>query len=338
MSIDDQFMFGPAVMVCPVTGYMYHKPPEHSRLIAPEYFRTKDGKPGLNASYYKDDHYQVTGRAQVDSCISIFWYTGRPDYVTDSMFSIRWEGKLIPKETGTHQFHMKSFDRKRIILDGHQLPVVYTSTEQYTDTLYLEAGKEYSLVVETENNSTGAARMLLFWKTPGIFARERTVEAREKNRKVYLPSGLKWFDFWTGGLYEGGQNVILEAPIDKIPLLVKAGSILPMGPFLQYATEKPANPLELRIYPGADGTFTLYEDENDNYNYEKGIHATIDFIWNETGRALTIEEQNGHFPGMLEARTINIVLVRENHGTGIEICNKPDKIIQYNGHRQIIQF
>jgi alpha-D-xyloside xylohydrolase len=338
LCIDDQFMFGPAVMVCPVTGYMYHKPPEHSRLIAPEYFRTKDGKPGLNASYYKDDHYQVPGRAQVDSCISIFWYTGRPDYVTDSMFSIRWEGKLIPKETGTHQFHMKSFDRKRIILDGHQLPVVYTSTEQYTDTLYLEAGKEYSLVVETENNSTGAARMLLFWKTPGIFARERTVEAREKNRKVYLPSGLKWFDFWTGGLYEGGQNVILEAPIDKIPLLVKAGSILPMGPFLQYATEKPANPLELRIYPGADGTFTLYEDENDNYNYEKGIHATIDFIWNETGRALTIEEQNGHFPGMLEARTINIVLVRENHGTGIEICNKPDKIIQYNGHRQIIQF
>src|SRR4030042_466801 len=337
-SIGDQFMFGPALMVCPVTEYMYHRPPEQSLLIGSEYYRTKNGKPGLDASYYKDDHYQVLGKKQIDSCINIFWYTGRPDYVTDSMFSIRWEGKIIPKETGTHQFHMKSFDRKRMILDGHELPVVYTSTEQYTDTLYLEAGKEYSLVVETENNSTGAARMLLFWKTPGTFNRERTVEVKEQTKKVYLPSGLDWFDFWTGGTYEGGQNVIFDAPIDKLPLLVKAGSIIPMGPFLQHATEKPANPLELRIYPGADGTFTLYEDENDNYNYEKGIYATIDIIWDNASQTLTIEEHKGQFPGMLGERTINVILVNENHGTGIEICSNPDKIIQYHSRRQIIKF
>ena len=337
-SIGDQFMFGPAIMVCPVTEYMYHRPPEHSQLITPEYFKTKDGKPGLNASYYKDDQYQVLGKEQIDSCINVFWYTGRPDYVTDSMFAIRWEGKIIPRETGTYQFHLKSFDRKRIILDGKVLPVVYTSTEQYTDTLYLESGKEYSLVVETENNSTGAARMLLFWKTPGIFSKERNDEVNEKTRKVYLPSGQDWYDFWTGKTYEGGQNVIFDTPIDRLPLLVRAGSVLPMGPFLQYATEIPADPLELRIYKGADGAFTLYEDENDNYNYEKGIYATIDFVWDETSRSLTIEEQKGLFPGMLRERTINVVLVSANHGTGIEICSNPDKTIRYDGRKQIIHF
>jgi alpha-D-xyloside xylohydrolase len=337
-AIDDQFMFGPAIMACPVTEYMYHRSPEHSQLITPEYFKTKDGKPGLHASYYRDNRYQVPGKEKIDSCINVFWYTGRPDYVTDSMFSIRWEGKIIPKETGTHQFHMKSFDRKRIILDGQVLPIVYTSTEQYTDTLSLEAGKEYDLVVETENSSTGAARMLLCWKTPGIFKKERTIEVKEKARLVYLPSGQDWFDFWTGETLEGDQNLVLDAPIEKIPLLVRAGSIIPMGPFLQYATEKPANPLELRIYPGADGSFTLYEDENDNYNYEKDIYATIGFIWNEENQTLTIEERKGQFPGMLMERTVNVSLVRKDHGTGIEICKNPDRIIQYDGRRQIIKF
>jgi alpha-D-xyloside xylohydrolase len=233
---------------------------------------------------------------------------------------------------------MKSFDRKRIILDGQVLPIVYTSTEQYTDTLSLEAGKEYDLVVETENSSTGAARMLLCWKTPGIFKKERTIEVKEKARLVYLPSGQDWFDFWTGETLEGDQNLVLDAPIEKIPLLVRAGSIIPMGPFLQYATEKPANPLELRIYPGADGSFTLYEDENDNYNYEKDIYATIGFIWNEENQTLTIEERKGQFPGMLMERTVNVSLVRKDHGTGIEICKNPDRIIQYDGRRQIIKF
>jgi len=109
-SIYDQFMFGPSIMVCPVTEYMYHRPPESSKRIGAENFRTTDGKPGLNASYYKDNKYQKPGVEKIDSTIDVFWYTGRPDYVTDSMFAIRWKGKLIPGETGPHQFHMKSFD------------------------------------------------------------------------------------------------------------------------------------------------------------------------------------------------------------------------------------
>ena len=111
-----------------------------------------------------------------------------------------------------------------------------------------------------------------------------------------------------------------------------------MGPFIHYATEKPVEPLELRIYPGADGSFTLYEDENDSYNYEKGIFSTITFSWNESSRQLQICNRQGSFPGMLETRTFHIILVQKNHGTGIEVTTQPDKIIQFNGAEQRIQF
>jgi alpha-D-xyloside xylohydrolase len=201
--VDDQYMFGPSLMVCPVTEYMIHRPPESSTLIAPEFFRTKEGKPGLNASYYKDNKYRTPGTEKIDANIDVFWYTGRPDYVSDSMYAIRWEGKLVPGETGKHQFHMKCFDAKRIILDGDTLPIVYTSVEQYTGLVNLKAGREYDFVVETENNSTGAARMQLFWKTPGIFAREQITDNREKMRDVYLPAGVSWIDFWTGESLSG---------------------------------------------------------------------------------------------------------------------------------------
>jgi alpha-D-xyloside xylohydrolase len=337
-NIDDQFMFGPALMACPVTDYMYHTPPQKTVLVGSEYFTTNNGQPGLLAKYYKDTEYKNLGIEQIDPTIDVFWYTGRPDYVTDSMFSIRWEGKLTPKESGKHQFHLKSFDAKRIILDGDTLPIVYTSVEQYTAAIELEAGKAYSFVVETENTSTGAARMRLFWKDPAVFAKEATKPIREKTSEVYLPAGTTWVDFWTGKTYEGGTNQVFNAPKDIMPLLVKAGSIIPMGPFIQYATEKPADPIELRVYAGADGSFNLYEDENNNYNYEKGIYATINFKWNDAKKALTIEKRKGRFPGMLEKRTINIVLVKEGVGIGVDLEKDITKKINYNGEELTVTF
>jgi alpha-D-xyloside xylohydrolase len=131
----------------------------------------------------------------------------------------------------------------------------------------------------------------------------------------------------------GGQTVVADAPVDKIPLLVKAGSILPMGPFLQFSTEKPADPIELRIYPGADCEFTLYEDENDSYNYEKGVFSTITIRWEDAKKILTIDDRKGEFPGMLKSRRFELVLVAENHGVGVEITKKADRLINYSGEK-----
>jgi len=152
----------------------------------------------------------------------------------------------------------------------------------------------------------------------------------EKTRKVYLPKAASWFDFWTGKILIGGQTINASAPIEIMPLYIKAGSIVPMGPFLQYATEKPADPIELRIYPGADAKFELYEDENDNYNYEKGKYAIIPFSWNDKKRALTIGERQGGFDGMLTERTFNIVVVSQSAGIGLEL-SKTYTAIRYSG-------
>ena len=337
-TIDDQFMFGPAMMVCPVMEYMIHRPPESSILIAPKHFKTADGKPGILAKYYRDPDYKTLTHQQIEPKIDHLWYTGRPEYMTDSTFAARWEGKLMPDQTGKHQFHLVSYDAKRIFLDGKQLPIVYTSVEQYTDLVELEANREYDFVLEMENRSTGAAKMKLYWKTPAIFAREQIIEQKSKTRPVYLPAEHQWIDFWTGATLSGGQTIVADAPSDKIPLLVRAGSIIPMGPLIQYSNEKPADPIELRIYPGADANFILYEDENDNYNYEKGIYATISFHWIDVERQLIIDDRKGTFPGMLEQRTFNIVLVKQNHGTGIGITEKPNKAVLYRGERQLVQF
>lgn len=337
-SIDDQFMFGPALMACPVTEYMLYRPPEQSIPVSSQHFITANGQRGLLARYYKDTQYKELSLERIDSTISVYWYTGRPEYVTDSTLSIRWEGKLVPSQTGKHQFHLKCFGPKRIYLNSKQLSYVYQSVEVYTEPVELEAGKPYDFVLESENYNPGALRVLLYWKTPEIFARESLSEKHSQTRTVYLPAGTKWYDFWTGKQYKGDTTLVADAPVERIPLYVRAGSLLPLGPFLQYATEKPADTLEIRIYPGADGTFTLYEDENDNYNYEKGMYATIPFEWNDTKRQLRIGNRHGSFPGMLQNRIFTVVLVEQGKGTDINLTSSPDHIVSYNGTEVVLQF
>ena len=116
-----------------------------------------------------------------------------------------------------------------------------------------------------------------------------------------------------------------------MPLYVRAGSILPLGPFKQYSTEKAEDPLELRIYAGADCEFELYEDENDNYNYEKGVYATIPFRWDEKSKTLFIGKRKGSFPGMLKKRTFHIIWVKKDHGVGLDVTRDADQTVSYSG-------
>lgn len=148
-----------------------------------------------------------------------------------------------------------------------------------------------------------------------------------KSTELYLPAGAEWYDFWTNETFEGGQEITRETSIDLIPLYIKAGSILPIGPKVQYATEKNWDNLEFRVYEGADGEFTLYEDENDNYNYEKGIYSTITFTWNDAKNVLTISDRKGEFPGMLLERKFNIVLV-----------GKTNKVVDFKGKKVTVRF
>ena len=136
-----------------------------------------------------------------------------------------------------------------------------------------------------------------------------------KTATKYLPKGATWYDFWTGKQFKGGQTVTLQTSLETVPMFVRAGSIVPLGPEMQYVGEKAWDNLEMRVYPGADGTFTLYEDEGDSYNYEKGVHSTITFLWNDKSRTLTIGERKGEYPGMLKSRRFTVVLPNGNSQT-----------------------
>ncbi len=149
-------------------------------------------------------------------------------------------------------------------------------------------------------------------------------------RPVYLPAGAAWYDFWSGERTEGHSTVLVEAPLDRIPLAVRAGSILPLGPVIEYAGQA-SDPIELRVYPGADADFTLYEDEGDSYRYEQGARSTIPIHWNDATRTLTFGARQGSFPGMPAGHTFNVVIVSAGHGVGGDVTASPDKTVHYAG-------
>ena len=156
-------------------------------------------------------------------------------------------------------------------------------------------------------------------------------------RNVYLPQGDRWIDFWTGYTFDGGERPYKIAGLDVMPLYVRAGSILPWGPEVQYSSEKNWDNLELRVYPGADGTFTLYEDELDNYHYENGQYTEIPITWNEATKTLTFGARQGSFDGMLAQRTFNVLVVTPEKGTGDAHSTQFDAVVNYTGEEISIQ-
>ncbi|HEX5322187.1 MAG TPA: TIM-barrel domain-containing protein [Capsulimonadaceae bacterium] len=156
---------------------------------------------------------------------------------------------------------------------------------------------------------------------------------KERARTVYLPAAEGgWYDFWTGKPLAGGRSIESPAAYDAIPLHVRAGSIIPFGPDQQYVGEKPADPITLYVYTGADGSFTLYDDDGLTYNYERGAFTQIPFRWNDRGHTLTIGERQGSYPGMLARRTFQIVLISPRHPAGFSWSPSITRIVSYTGH------
>ena len=157
-------------------------------------------------------------------------------------------------------------------------------------------------------------------------------EYQKYSRNVYLPKQKGWYDFYTGKHYAGGQTIVADAPFDKIPVFVPEGSILPVGPEMEWSDQKKAELIDLYVYAGKDGSYTLYEDEGTNYNYEKGKYAMIDFKYNDAHKTITIAARKGAFDGMLQKRRFNIVLVSDNNQQGISLAKAPKgKMVKYAG-------
>ncbi|HLK27110.1 MAG TPA: TIM-barrel domain-containing protein [Puia sp.] len=160
---------------------------------------------------------------------------------------------------------------------------------------------------------------------------------QSKKRELYLPAGQGWYDLYSGKYFEGGQKMIGDAPYERMPVFVKEGSIIPFGPELQYVSEKPADPITLFVYTGKDASFDLYEDENTNYNYEKGMFTSIHLRYDESEKKLIIAKREGSFPGMLKNRSFKIVWIKKNKEQNLDIDASPGTIIKYNGEEKIIK-
>jgi len=170
----------------------------------------------------------------------------------------------------------------------------------------------------------------------GAFLVSPVTTYKARKRSVYLPVAAGWYDLWTGTHVAGGQTIDAAAPYETIPVHVKAGSIVPVGPELQYTDEKPADPIVLWVWAGADGAFTLYEDDGLSYGYEKGDFSRIPLQWNDAARTLTLGKREGAFPGMLKERTFEVVLVTKDKPVGFEPRTdkqpKADKTVRYDGN------
>jgi alpha-D-xyloside xylohydrolase len=340
-NIDNEYMFGPAFLVRPVTEKMYYERNYLGDVIAGANFYDKRGKQGrLTTEFYNGIEFDTIVAIDSREKIDFDWNDGisRPKGVNEHYYSIRFSGEIEAKESGLFTFLTTSNDGIRVVIDEKIIIENWTPHGATVDTgvIELEANKKYKIRVEYFQTLGGAITKLA-WIKPSVAAK---LKARKvppvKSVQVYLPETSGWINFWTGNFFKGGQTVETPAPIDEIPLFVKTGSIIPMGPFLQYSDEKPADPIELRVYTGSDAEFILYEDENDNYNYEKGIYATIAFKWNEQSQTLVIGDRTGNFPGMLNNRTFKIIWVNESHGTGLQPEQDPDKIVEYSGKELII--
>ena len=162
-------------------------------------------------------------------------------------------------------------------------------------------------------------------------------EYKARNREVYFPVNDGWYDLYTGNFIEGGQTLTVDAPYDRMPLFASAGSIIPYGPEIMYSDEKQAEEITLFVYAGKDGSFTLYEDEGVNYNYEKGEYANISFVYNDVDKTLEIGDRQGDFVGMLKERVFNIVYVNESAPKTLDF-ETTGIIVKYNGTTQTVQF
>ena len=291
-------------------------------------------------------NYTITGFPYWTTDIGGFFRPGNSQYTDEKYHELltRWYqwGTFNPifrmhgyqTETEPWKYGQKVEDnmRKMLNLRYSLLPYIYSEAWQVTKN---GSTMMRPLVMDFNTDTTAVNHQYQYMFGKSVLVAPVT-EANVSEWTVYLPKSAGWFEFWTGKHFNGGQSIKTDAPLDKIPLFVKAGSIIPMGKIVQYTSEKSADTLEIRVYKGADAKFDLYEDEGDNYNYEKGKYAVISFNWNEKHQSLTISDRKGNYTGSLAKRIFNVVLVSENRGSGI-YSNSIGKKVSYTGTKVIIK-
>ncbi len=246
---------------------------------------------------------------------------------------------MTAPEDGEYELGVEGDDGYRLFVDGKLLVEDWSNGAARYKGAKITLKKGQAVPITLEFFQGGGERALrLAWRTPSQIAELANGKVEiDASMRTYLPKGADWYDFWTHERFDGGQTVTKTVPLDVIPLYVRAGAIVPMGPVVQYATERPDADYEIRIYPGADGRFTVYEDDNETYNYEKGQYATYDLSWNDVARTLSIGARKGTYPGLVKSRKLNIVVVSPANATGLSPATTT-KSVNYTGKAVAMKF
>ena len=323
--IDDQFLFGRSFLVHPVTRAMHRVPPPPPDTIPAEAFTTADGRPGVSVQYFEGRGFEKTAGSSVDPKVDHAWpgpplTEPPPGLANCNNFSARLTGFLTMPEDGEYEIGGEGDDGIRVWLDD-QLIVDDWSIHGMRfvgKKLGFKKGQKVALKIDYFQGDGGRG-LRLGWRTPSTrtAAPAKTTAENGKTAETYLPAGADWYDFWTNARHSGGQFAATACPLDRFPLFVRAGSIVPMSPVMNHVAEKPGAPYEIRVYPGADAAFTIYEDDNETYAYEKGQRATVELRWNDQTRTLSVGKRQGSFPGMVAERQLRVVLATDSATAGI---------------------
>ncbi|HET7732604.1 MAG TPA: TIM-barrel domain-containing protein, partial [Paludibacter sp.] len=293
-------------------------------------------------------NYSVTGFPYWTTDIGGFFRPGQSQYTDEKYHELltRWfqwgvfnpifriHGYMTETEPWKYGQTVEDNMCKALDLRYSLLPYIYSEAWQITKN---GSTLMRPLVMDFRNDTTALQHPYEYMFGKSLLVAPITeVGAREWT--TYLPKATAWYDFWTGEKLAGGKETIKPVSLDMIPVYVKAGAILPVGPKVQYTSQKKWDKLEIRIYPGANGSYRLYEDEMDNYNYEKGKFSTILFSWNEKTKELTISDRQGEFKGMLTNHIFNIVLVGFYQQDRLKKNNTNARQVNYSGHLLKLKF
>ena len=344
--IDDQFLFGPSLLVHPVTHAIHRVPPPPPEVIPAEALTTADGRPGVSVQYFEGQNFEKPAGKSVDPKVDYSWpgppLTEPPPGLENcENFSARLTGFLTLPEDGEYEIGAEADDGVRIWLDDRLVVDDWSVHGMRFAGKKLSFKKGQKVAFKIDYFQGQGGRGLRFvWRTPSVLAKPAPVATEsDKLVETYLPAGADWYDFWTNARHAGGTTASTPCPLDRFPLFVRAGSIVPMGPVVQHVTEKPDAPYEIRVYPGADATFTLYEDDGETYAYEKGERATVELRWDDESRTLSVGKRQGSFPGLVAEREFRVVLVNDASTAGLaEASAAAVKSVRYTGKALRVKF
>jgi alpha-D-xyloside xylohydrolase len=282
-------------------------------------------------------NYSLTGMPYWTTDIGGFFRPGPSQYTDKSYHDLltRWfqwgtfstifriHGYQTETEPWKYGPEVESNMRKMLNLRYRLLPYIYSEAWQITNNGYTMIRP---LVMDFQEDSKAVAQPYEYMFGQSFLVAPVT-EPNVSEVQVYLPKSTDWYDFWTGKQFQGGQTIKTAAPIDQISVFVKAGSILPVGRPVQHTKEQSMDTLEIRVYTGGDVRFSLYSDEGDNYNYEKGQYKAIPFEWNEHGQILTIGKQEGDYTDSLAKQVFNVIWIDKSSRSGIDSVTKKNTIV-----------